>query len=167
MENNYQLLDQFLGMKCEVGFHSITDVTLNASYVYQSFTYHLEDEFIYLEDETNSKEAFTYFELDKIKEINNLGNYLYKDVVTFKTDEHIIDICTLEEPFVYPKCHKCGKDILIPEAVNWRVIGHSCYENPYDNDMDIIDNLNFCSDCMVGFIGSIEDYNCVGEYMFS
>jgi hypothetical protein len=166
-KRNYQLLNEFLGMKCSVGFRSLTDYTLDASYVYQSFTYYLDDGFIYLEDETNNREAFTYFELDKVKEIKNLGDNLYHDVVSFKTDEYIIEVCTLEEPFVFPKCHKCGKDILIPEAVTWRVLGHSCFENPYDNDMDIIDNLNFCSECIVGFIGSIEDYNCVGEYSFS
>lgn len=169
MENqrNYQLLDQFLGMKCSVGVRSLTDYNLDAAFIYQSFTYYLEDNLIYLEDETNSREAFTYFELDKVKEIKNLGDNLYHDVVTFYTDEYVIDVCTLDEPFIYPKCHKCGKDILIPEAVNWRVLGYECYENPYDNDMDIVDGLNFCSDCMVGFIGSIENYGCVGEHTFS
>lgn len=167
MEKNLGLLDQFRGMKCSVGFHSITDINILTSYIYQSFTYYLEDGLIYLEDETNDREAFTYFELDKVKEIKNLNDSLYHDVVTFETDEYIIDVCTLESKPVFPKCHKCGKDILIPEAVNWHVLGHSCYENPYDNDMDIIDSLSFCSDCIVGFIGSIEDYNCVGEYAFS
>ena len=169
MENqrNYQLLNEFLGMKCALGVRSLTDSILDAAFIYQSFTYYLEDEYIYLEDETNNREAFTYFELSKIKEIKNLGDNLYHDVVSFVTDEYIIEVCTLEEPFVYPKCHKCKKDILIPEAVTWCVLGHSCYENPYDNDMNIIDGLNFCSECMVGFIGSIEDYGCVGEYMFS
>jgi len=165
---NYQLLDQFRGMKCSVGFHSITDTNILTSYIYQSFAYYLdEDGFIFLEDKINDKEAFTYFELSKVNEIKNLNDSIYHDVVSFYTDEYIIDVCTLESKPVLPKCHKCGKDILIPESVNWRVVGHSCYENPYDNDMDIIDSLNFCSDCIVGFIGSIENYSCVGEYTFS
>ncbi len=167
MEKNLQLLNQFLGMKCEVGVRSLNNGILSASFIYQSFTYYLEDNLIYLEDETNTKEAFTRFELDKVKEIKNLNDGLYHDVVSFWIDGYVIEVCTLEEPFIYPKCHKCGKDILIPEAVNWHVTGHSCYENPYDNDMNIIDNLNFCSDCIVGFIGSIENYECVGEYTFS
>lgn len=166
-ERNYQLLNEFLGMKCSVGVRSLTDYTLDAAYVYQSFTYYLEGEYIYLEDESNNREAFTYFELNKVKEIKNLGDNLFSDVVSFVMDEYMVEICTLEEPFVFPKCHKCGNEIHIPEAVNWRVLGHSCYENPYDNDMDIVDGLNFCSDCMAGFIGSIEDYGCVGEYTFS
>ena len=164
---DYQLLDQFRGMKCSVGFHSITNTNILTSYIYQSFTYYLEDEFIYLEDETNNKEAFTYFELDKVNEIKNLNDRLYHDVVTFYTDEYVIDVCTLEEKPVFPKCHKCGNEILIPEAINWHVAGYSGYENPYDNDMDIVDRLNFCSECIVGFIGSIEEYDCVGEYSFS
>jgi len=168
MEKNLELLNQFSGMKCEVGVRMLTNSNLSASYIYQSFNYYLDDDgFIYLEDETNTKEAFTYFELSEVKKIENLDNSLYHDVVSFMIDGYIVEVCTLEEPFVYPKCHKCGKDILIPEAVNWHVLGHSCYENPYDNDMDIIDGLNFCSDCIVGFIGSIEDYGCVGEYSFS
>ncbi|MDD4644349.1 MAG: hypothetical protein PHW90_04910 [Bacilli bacterium] len=167
MEKNYQLLNEFLGMKCSVGVRSLTNSNLFASFIYQSFTYYIEDGFIYLEDETNDREASSQFELSEIKKIENLCDNLYRDVVSFWMDGFIIEVCTLEEPFIFPKCHKCGKDILIPEAVNWHVAGHSCYENPYDNDMDIIDNLNFCSDCMVGFIGSIEDYNCVGEYSFS
>ena len=167
MENNYQLLNQFSGMKCSVGVRSLTNSNLSASFIYQSFTYYIEDGFIYLEDETNDREASSQFELSEIKKIENLCDNLYHDVVSFWMDGFIIEVCTLEEPFVYPKCHKCGKDILIPEAVNWRVLGHSCYENPYDNDMDIIDGLNFCSECIVGFIGSIEDYGCVGEYTFS
>jgi len=167
MEKNLGLLDQFRGMKCSVGFHSITDTNILTSYIYQSFTYYLDDGFIYLEDGINDREAFTYFELSKIKEIKNLNDSLYHDVVTFYTDEYVIDVCTLEEKPVFPKCHKCKKDILIPEAVNWHVTGYSGYENPYDNDMDIIDSLNFCSECIAGFIGSIEDYECVGEYSFS
>jgi hypothetical protein len=167
MEKNYQLLNEFLGMKCSVGVRSLTNSNLNASFIYQSFTYYLEDGFIFLEDETNDREASSQFELSEIKKIENLCDNLYRDVVSFWMDEFIIEVCTLEEPFIFPKCHKCGKDILIPEAVNWHVLGHSCYENPYDNDMDIIDGLNFCSDCIVGFIGNIEKYDCVGEYTFS
>ncbi len=167
MEKNLQLLDQFLGMKCEVGVRSLTGGILSASFIYQSFTYYIEDNLIYLEDETNTKEAFTRFEISDVKKINNLNDGFYHDVVSFWMDGYVIEVCTLEEPPVFPKCHKCGKDILIPEAVNWHVLGHSCYENPYDNDMDIVNGLNFCSDCIVGFIGSIEDYSCVGEYSFS
>jgi len=167
MEKNYQLLNEFLGMKCSVGVRSLTNSNLSASFIYQSFTYYLEDGFIFLEDETNDREASSQFELSEIKKIENLCDNLYRDVVSFWMDGFIIEVCTLEEPFVYPKCHRCGKEIHIPEAVNWHVLGHSCYENPYDNDMDIIDNLNFCSECIVGFIGNIEDYGCVGEYTFS
>lgn len=167
MEKNYQLLNEFLGMKCSVGVRSLTNSNLSASFIYQSFTYYIEDGFIYLEDETNDRETSSQFELSEIKKIENLCDNLYRDVVSFWMDGFIIEVCTLEEPFIFPKCHKCGKDILIPEAVNWHVAGHSCYENPYDNDMDIIDNLNFCSECIVGFIGSIEEYGCVGEYSFS
>jgi hypothetical protein len=97
MENNYQLLDQFSGMKCEVGVRMLTDSNLSSSFIYQSFTYYLEDSFIYLEDETNTKEAFTRFELDEIKEINHLDDSLYHDVVSFRTDEYIVEVCTLEE----------------------------------------------------------------------
>ena len=167
MENNYQLLNEFLGMKCSVGVRSLTNSNLSASFIYQSFTYYIEDGFIYLEDETNDREASSQFELSEIKKIENLCDNIYRDVVSFWMDGFIIEVCTLEEPFIFPKCHRCGKDILIPEAVNWHVLGHSCYENPYDNDMDIVDRLNFCSECIVGFIGSIEDYDCVGEYTFS
>jgi len=167
MEKNYQLLNEFLGMKCSVGVRSLTNSNLSASFIYQSFTYYIEDGFIYLEDETNDREASSQFELSEIKKIENLCDNIYRDVVSFWMDGFIIEVCTLEEPFIFPKCHRCGKDILIPEAVNWHVLGHSCYENPYDNDMDIVDRLNFCSECIVGFIGSIEDYDCVGEYTFS
>ena len=167
MEKNYQLFNEFLGMKCSVRVRSLTNSNLSASFIYQSFTYYLEDGFIFLEDETNDREASSQFELSEIKKIENLCDNLYRDVVSFWMDGFIIEVCTLEEPFIFPKCHRCGKDILIPEAVNWHVLGHSCYENPYDNDMDIVDRLNFCSECIVGFIGSIEDYDCVGEYTFS
>ena len=167
MEKNYQLLNEFLGMKCSVGVRSLTNSNLSASFIYQSFTYYIEDGFIYLEEETNDREASSQIELSEIKKIENLCDNIYRDVVSFWMDGFIIEVCTLEEPFIFPKCHRCGKDILIPEAVNWHVLGHSCYENPYDNDMDIVDRLNFCSECIVGFIGSIEDYDCVGEYTFS
>jgi len=72
MEKNLGLLDQFRGMKCSVGFHSITDTNILTSYIYQSFTYYLEDGFIYLEDETNNREASSQFELSEIKKIENL-----------------------------------------------------------------------------------------------
>ena len=155
MERNYQLLDQFKGMECEVGFHSITDITLNASYVYRSFAYHLEDDLIYLEDRA-SKE-FTYLGLSKISEIKNLNDSLYH-VVTLKADGYIIDICTLEEPFQYPKCHKCGNEIHIPEAVTWHILGWDCYENPYDGDSRLVSSLDFCSECIKEFVGSIDSY---------
>lgn len=156
MEKNYQLLNQFQGMKCEVGFRSTTDSTLNASYIYHSFNYHLEDDLIYLEDARTNE--FTYLGLNEISEFKNLNDDLYNDVVTFKTNGYIIDICTLEEPFQYPKCHKCGNEIYIPEAVTWHVIGWDCYENPYDGDSNVVNGLNFCSGCIQEFIGSIDSF---------
>lgn len=156
-ERNYQLLDQFLGRKCSVSIRSLTDFTLDASYIYQSFTYYLEDEFIYLEDEINDREAFTYFELGKVKEIKNLCDNIYHDVVTFVIeDEYLIDVCTLESKPMFPKCHHCKKDILIPEAVNWSIHGYDCFENPYDGNCDVVNGLNFCSDCIQEFVGEIE-----------
>lgn len=156
--NNYQLLDQFQGMKCGVGIRLLTNSNLSTSFIYQSFTYYLEDGFIYLEDNTNNKEAFTHFPLSEIKEIKNLyNNDLYHDVISFKTDEYIVDIGTLEEPFIYPKCHRCGSEIHVPEAVTWHVLGYDCYENPYDGDSNVINSLNFCSNCIQEFVGNVEN----------
>jgi len=157
---NYQLLDQFKGMECEVGVRLLKSSNLDATFIYHSFNYYLEDNQIFLEDGTNSREANTYFGLDEIKEIKNLNEDKddpYHDVVTFMTDEYVIDVCTLEEPFQYPKCHKCGIEIQIPEAVNWHILGHDCYENPYDGDSDVVGSLNFCSNCIQEFVGSIEN----------
>jgi len=174
MENqrNYQLLNQFLGMKCSVSIRSLTDFTLDASCIYQSFTYYLEDQYIYFEDETNDREAFTYFELDKVKDIKNLCDDLYHDVVTFLIeDEYVIDVCTLESKPVLPRCHKCGNEIQIPED-NWHINGIDGYENRYDSDVWIIHNLNFCTDCIENLIGELPDNNPYrnidfGEYSLS
>jgi len=171
MENqrNYQLLDQFAERKCEVCFHSLLESIVSATYVYQNFTYYIDsDNQIYFQDQTE-EESNTYFELDKVIEITNLWNDdVYHDVITFKTNEFVIDICLLEKEPKYPICQKCGKDILIPEAVNWHVCGYDCYENPYDGYSDVVNGLSFCSDCIAEFVGEIEvpeEPDCFGgEY---
>lgn len=155
MEKNYNLLNQFVGFECEISFRSLIGNIISATYIYQSFSYNIDDGFIYLQDESNN-DCNTYIQLEKIIEVKNLCDDLYKDVVSIYYGDYIIDVGIIEKPFVYPKCHKCGKEIHIPEESNWGVFGREGYENPYDGDMDVVRSLEFCSECMVGFIGEVD-----------
>lgn len=155
MENkrNYQLLDQFSGRKCEVSLHTLVGNFVISTYIHHSFFYELDNENIYLKDGMNNQnDIFT--ELNSITEVKNLCDDIYHDVVDLVIDNFIISVCLLEEKPKYPKCHKCGNEICIPED-NWYINGYDGYENIYDGDVELISSLHFCSNCITEFIGEI------------
>jgi len=157
MKKNYNLLDQFVDRKCEVSFHSLLDNTLSATYVYSSFSYQLTDEYIQLQDQSEDDCVLTSIELDKINLIANLVDDFYFDVVSIKTNDYIVGVCTLERKFIYPRCFKCGKQILIPEETIWYIHGNANYGSYYDDpeENSIINSLHFCDNCIANFVEEV------------
>jgi len=156
-KKNYSLLDQFVDRKCEVSFHSMLNNTLSATYVYNSFSYQLTDEYIQLQDQSEDDCVITSIELDKINSISNLTSDFYFDVVSIKTNDYIVGVCTLESKFIYPRCFKCGKQILTPDETIWYIHGNANYGSYYDDPEEnvIINSLNFCDSCVAEFIEEI------------
>ena len=158
LNKNYALLDQFVDRKCEVSFHSLLDNTLSATYIYDSFAYQLTDEYIKLHDQTEDDCVLTSIELDKINSISNLTDDFYFDVVSIKTNDYIVGVCTLERKFIYPRCFKCGKEILLPETI-WYIHGQANYGSYYDDpeENSIVNSLSFCDSCIAEFVGEVSE----------
>jgi len=156
-KKNYSLLDQFNDKKCEVSFHTLLDNTLSATYVYNSFSYQLTDEYIQLQDQSDDDCVLTSIELSKVNLVSNLTDDFYFDVVSIKTNDYIVGVCTLERKFIYPRCYKCGKEILTPDETIWRINGNANYGSYYDDheENSIVNSLSFCDSCVAGFVGEI------------
>ena len=157
MKNNCNLLDQFNDRKCEVSFHSMLNNALSATYVYNSFSYQLIDEYIQLHDQSEDDCVVTSIELDKINSISNLTDDFYFDVISIKTNDYIVNVCTLERKFIYPRCFKCGKQILVPDETIWYIHGNANYGSYYDDPEEnaIVNSLHFCDSCVAEFVGEI------------
>jgi len=165
LKKNYSLLDQFNDRKCEVSFHSLSNDTLSATYVYNSFFYELTDECIILKDESEDDCVVTSIDLSKINSVSNLTDDFYVDVVSIKTNDYILGVCTLERKFIYPRCYKCGKQILVPNETIWYIHGQVNYDSHYDDpeENSIVNSLHFCDSCVVGFVGEISDVSDVSN----
>ena len=163
LNKNYALLDQFVDRKCEVSFYTLSDNVLSATYVYDSFSYQLTDEYIQLHDQSEDDCVLTSIELSKVNSISNLTSDFYFDVVSIKTNDYIVGVCTLESKFIYPMCYKCGKQILTPEETIWRIYSGSInYGSHYDdgeNSGEIVNSLDFCDSCIFSFVGEVGEYN--------
>jgi len=159
LKKNYSLLDQFNDRKCEVSFHSMLNNTLSATYVYNLFSYQLTDEYIQLQDQSEDDCVLTSIELDKINLIANLTDDFYFDVVSIKTNDYILGVCKLERKFIYPRCFKCGKQILVPDETIWYIHGNANYGSYYDDPEEnvIVNSLNFCDSCVASFVGDINE----------
>jgi len=159
LKKNYSLLDQFNDRKCELSFHTLSDNTISATYVYNSFSYELTDECIILKDETEDDCVVTSIEINKINSVTNLNDDFYFDVVSIKTNDYIVGVCTLERKFIYPRCYKCGKEILVPDETIWYIYGNANYGSYYDDPEEnaIVNSLNFCDSCVAEFVGEISD----------
>ena len=159
LKKNYSLLDQFNDRKCEVSFHSMLNNTLSATYVYNLFSYQLTDEYIQLHDQSEDDCVVTSIEINKINSISNLNNDFYFDVVSIKTNDYIVGVCTLERKFIYPRCFKCGKQILVPEETIWRIfsgsINYGSFYDDSENSGEIVNSLDFCDSCIAGFVGEV------------
>ena len=160
-KKNFNLLDQFNDRKCEISFHSLLDNSLSATYVYDLFSYELTDEYICLKDQSDDDCILTSIPLIKIDSVVNLNNDVldvYSDVVSLKCkcDDYIVSVCTLERKFIYPRCYKCGKEILDFDSI-WYIHGNANYGSHYDSPEDnlIINSLSFCDDCVHSFIGEV------------
>jgi len=151
MRKNLELLNQFKGRRCEI---SLNNHPLYVTYVYYSFNYESDEEYLTLKDETES-ESNTTIELNKIIEVKNLhANNIYNDVVDIKTNDFTLSITLLEEQQEYPRCFKCGKKIKTPEDSIWCISGSGNYGSYYDGESL---NINVCDNCMYGFIGEIKE----------
>jgi len=162
-KKNYTLLDQFVDSKCEISFHSLLDNSLSATYVYNSFSYQLDNEHICFQDQTEDDCVLTSIELSKINSISNLTNDTFTDAVTFSTNKYIVNVCTLERKFIYPRCCKCSKEILTPEETIWRIRSESVNYGSHFDDYEslmILSNLDFCDSCIQNFVGDLVDEIC-------
>lgn len=151
MKKNFDLLNQFKGRRCEI---TLINHPLYVTYVYQSFNFEVDEEYLNLKDETES-ESNTTIELRKIIEVSSLNvNDIQNDVIDIKTNNFILSITLLEEQPEYPRCFKCGKKIKTPEDSIWNISGSGNYGSHYDGDKI---NINVCDNCMYGFIGEITE----------
>jgi len=104
----------------------------------------------------------TFIPFDTIYNINNINDDLYSDRISISTVHYDWKIICAEEKFEYPRCFKCGKEILLPETI-WYIHGQANYGSYYDNpeENSIINSLSFCDSCVYNFIGDLVDE--VGE----
>lgn len=131
---NYQLLDQFIDRKCEVGFHYLTDDRLSASYNYNSFLYelNLDEGYIYLIDQ-DDEDCRTCIPLNEVVEVTNLTDDLYMDVVDIKFTDKIIGVCCAERKPVPVICNKCKHEFQEDEQI-WYINQQGEYNSIYDGD---------------------------------
>ena len=165
LNKKFTLLNQFVDRKCEVSFYALSDNTISATYIYNSFSYQLDNECISLKDESEDDCVATSIPLVKINSVSNLNNDffdVYTDVVIFRTNDYIVNVCTLERKFIYPRCFKCGKEILVPDETIWRINGNANYGSYYDDpeENSILNSLDFCDSCVAEFVGNLDE---VGE----
>ncbi len=163
MKHNFNLLNRFVERKCVVSFHSLLENGLIfATYVYESFYYEIDSDCICLEDYTE-EESNTSIELSKVIAVTNLTSDIYRDVVSFKTDNYMIDVCLLEDEVKLPMCHKCDKEIKVPVETIWNIYGNVNYGSRYDDyeENKTVNSLVFCDDCIYDFVGYVGD---IGGY---
>ena len=106
----------------------------------------------------------TFIPFDNIYSINNINDDLYSDIVSISAVHYDWKIICAEEKFIYPRCFKCGKEILVPEESIYYIHGNINYNSQYDSpeEITIINSLSFCDDCIYDFVGDLVDE--VGEY---
>lgn len=126
------LLNQFIDRKCEVNFHYLIDNKLSATYNYNSFSYELDDEYIYLIDQ-NDEDCRTNIPLDEVIEVTNLTDNLYTTVVSIKFNDRIVSVCCAERKPILVKCDKCGY-VFQEEDQIWYINQQGEYESIYDGD---------------------------------
>ena len=154
---NFNHINQFINHKVE-----LTTRELRITFNYQDFNYDICDNDLVLMDEYD-KDCRVYIPLDEIVEVTNLTNDLYSTVVDIKYGDKILSICCAEEKFIYPRCYKCGKTILVPEDSIYYIHGNINYNSYYDDpeEIGIINSLSFCDSCVHNFVGNLVDE--VGE----
>lgn len=134
----------------------IQNKNVDATYFYKnlSIDYHTYDQLILIDNDNKCK---TWIPLDNIESISNLSDDLYVDVITIETTHYEWKIGCAEEVFRYPRCYKCGKEILIPEETMWNIIGTSNYGSYYDDPEEnmIVNSLSFCDECVHEFMGEV------------
>ena len=151
----FNLLNQFLERKCEVSFHSLLDEGLSATYIYGSFWYELDEDYMIFSD-CNEEEHNTSFKIDNIIDINNISDDVYWDVVSFKSENYMVKVCLMEDKPVLPKCFKCGREIDVDEIV-WGINGNAGYESNYDDydDVMVLNSLKICDECLYEWVGEV------------
>jgi len=106
----------------------------------------------------------TFIPFDSIYNISNINDDLYSDKISISAVHYDWKIICAEERFIYPRCFKCGKEILVPEESIYYIHGNINYNSQYDSpeEITIINSLSFCDDCVYDFVGDLVDE--VGEY---
>jgi len=99
----------------------------------------------------------TFIPFDSIYSINNVNDDLYSDKISISAVHYDWKIICAEEKFEYPRCFKCGKQILVPDETIWYIYGNVNYNSHYDNpeENSIVNSLNFCDSCVANFVGEV------------
>jgi len=106
----------------------------------------------------------TFIPFDSIYSISNINDDLYSDKISISAVHYDWRIICAEEKFIYPRCCKCGKEILVPDETIWRIYSGSInYGSHYDDyeSLTTLSNLDFCDNCIYSFVGDLVDE--VGE----
>lgn len=157
----YSKLNQFIGKKVE-----LTNKERTTTYNYHNFNYEVTEEELILMD--SSPDCKTYIPIDEIKEITNLNADVFKTVVDIPYGNgDQISICCTESKPIYPKCHKCEKEIKTPEESIWHIRGQICYGSHFDSAgnyiADIVHGLKFCDSCIyTNLVGEIPEIKEIG-----
>jgi len=105
----------------------------------------------------------TFIPFDNIYSINNINDDLYSDKISISAVHYDWRIICAERKFIYPRCYKCGKEILVPEETIWRIhsgsINYGSHYDDEENSGQIVNSLDFCDSCIFSFVGEVGEYN--------
>lgn len=147
MCKNYEVLNQFIGRKVEVFFHSLT-LPYSATYRYNSFTWKVCEEDLCLGDSEESDNK-TFINTNEIKSIKNLTEDIYTTVLDLCTGDFMVSICCVEEKVKLHSCNHCGKEIEFNEY--WLSGSYG--------------NIRLCEDCAYPLYPDMEVYLGLGGDM--
>jgi len=101
----------------------------------------------------------TFIPFESIYNISNINDDLYSDKISISAVHYDWKIICAEEKFEYPRCFKCGKQILTPEESIYRINGIANYGSYYDNpeENSILNSLDFCDSYISEFVGDISE----------
>jgi len=138
IQEMFQVLDEYLGKKVEVGTNPIWSVN-----TYQSFNYADKDSVLVFSDGDYTGRQEILIDKDQITEIVlTEGKDIYSSVVSIELINGKIDFTISENP---TKCRLCRNIIDLPYETKWSIKGTGNYGSKFEDEkLDI----PICDSCL-------------------